>query len=115
MGNETSLKTSQGGGGGLQPPQPSSWIRLCNHSIFLSKLDLYGIKGNADALICSYLHNCTQKCSVNRSLSESHSLTLHAAFPNGLYLGLCYFFYILMICQIVCLILNQECLLTTLI
>ena len=86
-----------------------------NHSILLSKLDLYGIKGNAHALICSYLYNCTQKCSANGSLAESRSVTLRAVFPKGLYLGLCYFFYTLMICQTVCLILNQECLLTTII
>ena len=31
MGSQTTLKTSQreGGGGGLQPPQSSPWIRLC--------------------------------------------------------------------------------------
>lgn len=58
-----------------------------NHSILSSNLDLYGIKGNAHALICSYLFNCTQKCSVKGSLSESRSLTLHAVFPKGLYLG----------------------------
>ena len=53
-----------------------------NHSILLSKLDLYGIRRNTHAFICSYLYiNRTQKCSLNGSLSESRSLT--CIFPHG--------------------------------
>ena len=89
-----------------------------NHStcILLWKLDLYEIKGNAHVLICSYLYNCTKKCSVNGLLSKRRSLTLHAVFPKGTILGpLLFLSYVNDLQLTVCLILNQECLLTTLI
>ena len=42
-----------------------------DHSILLSKLYLYGVKGIAYELLSSYLENRTQKCSVNGILSKS--------------------------------------------
>jgi len=36
-----------------------------NHPILLSKLYLYGVKGNAYELLSSYLDNRREKCAVN--------------------------------------------------
>ena len=41
-----------------------------NHSILLSKLYSYGVKGIAYELFSSYLENRTQKCAVNGVLSK---------------------------------------------
>ena len=56
-----------------------------DHSILLSKLCLYGVKGIAYKLLSSYLENRTQKCSVNGVLSKSCTLT--CGIPQGTILG----------------------------
>ena len=56
-----------------------------DHSILLSKLYLYGVKGIASELLSSYLENRTQKCSVNGVLSKSCTLT--CGIPQGTILG----------------------------
>ena len=56
-----------------------------NHSILLSKLNSYGIKGNTCELPSSYLDNRTQKCAVNGFLSKSCTLT--CGIPQGTILG----------------------------
>ena len=45
-------------------------VFLVNHSILLSKLYSYGVKGNAYELLSSYLDNRMQKCAVNGVLSK---------------------------------------------
>ena len=65
-----------------------------DHSILLSKLCLYGVKGIAYKLLSSYLENRTQKCSVNGVLSKSCTLT--CGIPQGTIRGLCCFSYTLM-------------------
>ena len=56
-----------------------------NHPILLSKLYLYGVKGNAYELLSSYFDNRKQKCAVNGVLSESCTLT--CGIPQGTILG----------------------------
>ena len=56
-----------------------------DHVILLSKLNSYGIKGNAHRLLSSYLENRMQQCSVNGSLSESR--ILRCGIPQGTILG----------------------------
>ena len=59
-----------------------------DHHILLSKLHLYGINGNAHRWLSSYLvyiDNRTQKCFVNRSLSNT--CTLKCGVPQGTILG----------------------------
>ena len=56
-----------------------------DHSILLSKLCLYGVKGIAYKFLSSYLDNRTQKCSVNGVLSKSCTLT--CGIPQGTILG----------------------------
>ena len=56
-----------------------------NHSILLSKLYSYGVKGIAYELLSSYLENRTQKCAVNGVLSKSCTLT--CGIPQGTILG----------------------------
>ena len=46
-----------------------------NHSILLSKLYSYGVKGIAYELLSSYLENRTQKCAVKGVLSKSCTWT----------------------------------------
>ena len=56
-----------------------------DHSILLSKLYLYGVKGIAYELLSSYLENRTQKCAVNGVLSKSCTSTFEI--PQGTILG----------------------------
>jgi len=56
-----------------------------NHPILLSKLYLYGDKGNAFELLSSYLDNRRQKCVVNGALSKIRTLTCEI--PQGTILG----------------------------
>ena len=56
-----------------------------DHSILLSKLYLYGVKGIAYELLSSYLENRTEKCSVNGVLSKSCTFT--CGIPQGTILG----------------------------
>ena len=56
-----------------------------NRSILLSKLYSYGVKGHTYELRSSYLHNRTQKCTVNGVLSKSPPLT--CGIPKGAILG----------------------------
>ena len=56
-----------------------------NHSILLSKLNSYGINGNAYELLSSYLDNSTQKSAVNGLLFKSCTLT--CGIPQGTILG----------------------------
>ena len=46
-----------------------------DHPVLLSKLYLYGVKGNAYELLPSYLDNRTQRCAVNGVISNTCTLT----------------------------------------
>ena len=56
-----------------------------NHSILLSKLDLYDIRGNENKWFRSYLSNRKQKVFVNGV--ESNLLLVNSAVPQGSILG----------------------------
>lgn len=56
-----------------------------DHTILLSKLFEYGIRGNAYEWFRSYLDNRNQQCFVNGSLSNSQILT--CGIPQGTILG----------------------------
>ena len=56
-----------------------------NHSILLSKLNSYRIKGNPYELLSPYLDNHTQKFAVNGFPSKSCTLT--CGIPQGTILG----------------------------
>ena len=56
-----------------------------DHNILLSKLEIYGISGTTHEWFKSYLHNRTQRCSVNGFLSDATSLT--CGIPQGTILG----------------------------
>ena len=56
-----------------------------NHSILLSKLDLYGIRGNENQWFRSYLRNRKQNVFVNGV--ESNSLLVNSGVPQGSILG----------------------------
>ena len=56
-----------------------------DHTILLSKLFEYGIRGNACEWFGSYLDNRNQQCFVNGSLSNSQILT--CGIPQGTILG----------------------------
>ena len=56
-----------------------------DNPILLSKLYLYGDKGNAYELLSSYLDNRTQRCAVNGVIS--HTCTLTCGITQGTILG----------------------------
>jgi hypothetical protein len=41
-----------------------------DHQILLKNLEIYGVKGDALALLKSYLIDRTQKCQVNETISS---------------------------------------------
>ena len=43
---------------------------IVDHQILLKKLEIYGVKGDALALLKSYLIDRTQKCQVNETISS---------------------------------------------
>ena len=56
-----------------------------NHNILLSKLELYGIKGNSLDWFRSYLRNRKQACSVNGTISRQREIK--CGVPQGSSLG----------------------------
>ena len=62
---------------------------IIDHSILLSKLKAYGVGSNSADWYKSSLNNCTQKCFINGSLSDSQPLT--CGIPQGTILGLLLF------------------------
>ena len=56
-----------------------------NHSILLTKLDRYGIRGNALHLIQSYLENRAQFVQINNHVSMNK--TIMSGVPQGSVLG----------------------------
>ena len=56
-----------------------------NHTILLEKLTLYGLQGNALALIASYLSNRTQVVIIDGVKSEAMKIT--CGVPQGSILG----------------------------
>ncbi len=60
-----------------------------DHQILLSKLELYGIKGNALLLLKSYLSERKQKCHINGYFSSE--CDLKCGVPQGSILGPLFF------------------------
>ena len=82
-----------------------------DHQILLRKLEIYGIKHQALALLESYLSYRNQKCHINRYLSSKKMIK--CGIPQGSILGPYFFYYALMISLIVCQKQNLDYLRTT--
>ena len=63
-----------------------------DHQILLSKLELYGIKGQALTLLQSYLTNRNQKCQMKKSFSSER--LIKCGVPQGSILGPFFLLYI---------------------
>ena len=61
-----------------------------NHSIPINKLEKYGVRGNTNKLMKSYLSNCTQILNTNNAYSGE--LNLLCGLPQGSILGSLLFF-----------------------
>lgn len=85
-----------------------------DHSILIKKLEYYGIRGIVSDWFQSYLSKRTQFVSIDNVSSAPQYCILPVEFHKGLFLGLCCFFYILMIFTIVHPFWNSIFLLTTL-
>ena len=68
----------------LDTIQLTAWYTV-NHFILLSKLDLYGLRGNENQCFRSYLSNRKQKVFVNGL--ESNFLLVNTGVPQGSILG----------------------------
>ena len=60
-----------------------------DHQILLKKLEIYGVKGDALALLKSYLIYRTQKCQVNGTISSEW--LIKCGVPQGSILGPLFF------------------------
>ena len=83
-----------------------------DHQILLTKLELYGIKGQALSFLESYLSNRNQKCQIQGSFSSEK--LIKCGIPQGSILGPLFFLYILTNCLNAWKKQNLGCLLTTL-
>ena len=72
MGSQTSLKSSQREG--LQPPQPSPWIRLCIISVLFNKM--FKLSRTAPAPEETFIHSFIHVL-VYSDLQFSDFLTAH--------------------------------------
>ena len=62
-----------------------------DHQMLLRKLEIYGIKHQALALLKSYLSYRNQKCDINRYLSSKKMIK--CGIPQGSILGPYFFYY----------------------
>ena len=62
-----------------------------NHSIFLTKLEHYGVRDNALSLLTSYLKNKTQFTQINHHASTKHNIVCRV--PQDSVLGTLLFFF----------------------
>ena len=66
-----------------------------DHSILLSKLELYGITGNALSMIRSYLSGRNLKCQLGEKMSTARRI--ECGIPQGSILSPLFFLILLMI------------------